>query len=86
MPSPSQAPPSGLKMSTAYPASVKASQGWVSSLHQNPTGQPVVVEVVGLAMTSATRLRRSALTGLGSCRLMERSSVGVRAVSGAVYP
>jgi hypothetical protein len=29
--------------------------GWVSSLHQKPTGQPVVVETAGLAMTMATR-------------------------------
>ncbi len=34
------------------------------------TGQPVVVETAGLAMTMATRLRAFGLTTFGSCRLI----------------
>ena len=38
--------------------------GWVSSDHQKPTGQPVVVETPGLEIAIATRLGLSTLTGL----------------------
>src|SRR5262249_2716537 len=42
----------------------------VSSLHQKPTGHPVVDEIAGFARTIATRLRLDALVTLGSFRLM----------------
>src|SRR5215813_1933909 len=54
----SHSPPSGLKISTSYPFSVRTKYEWVSSAHQKPQGQPVVVEVLGLAMTVATRFVR----------------------------
>lgn len=38
--------------------------------HQKPTGQPVVLEVVGFAMTIATRLGLLLFDGFGSLRLM----------------
>jgi hypothetical protein len=48
----------------------------VSSLHQKPTGQPTVVEVVGFAMTMATRFCFFELVTFGSLRLMACSGVG----------
>src|SRR5262249_25907749 len=48
-------PPSGLKISTSYPFSVRTKYEWVSSAHQKPDGHPVLVEMLGLAMTIATR-------------------------------
>src|ERR1700682_3843270 len=50
--------------------SVKAKDGWASSLHQKPTGPPVVVASAGLELTIAPRLRFLGLTGLGSFRLI----------------
>jgi hypothetical protein len=54
----------GLKTFTSQPASVNAKYGWVSSAHQNPTGQPVVVDTAGFEITIAARLGRLGLTGL----------------------
>ena len=47
----------------------------MSSDHQNPTGQPVVLDVVGFAMTRAMRLGDCWLLLLGSLRLMFIPSV-----------
>src|SRR6516165_7819195 len=66
-------PPSGLKISTSYPFSVRTKYEWVSSAHQKPQGQPVVVDVLGFAMTIATRFLRREAT-LGFFRLMAPSS------------
>src|SRR5262245_3763206 len=65
-----QGPPAGLNTSTRYPASVKWKYGWLSSAHQNPTGQPVVVETPGLERTMATRLGRRGLTEFSVLWLM----------------
>src|SRR5262249_47557989 len=70
MASASHLPPVGLKISTSYPASLNAKYGCVSSDHQKPTGQPVVVEVAGLEITTAIRLGLFLLTTFGSLRLM----------------
>jgi hypothetical protein len=34
---------------------VNRKYGWLSSAHQKPTGQPVVVETTGFEITIATR-------------------------------
>src|SRR5215510_2247137 len=63
-------PPSGLKIRTSYPCSENQKYGCVSSLHQKPTGHPVVVEVAGFEITMAIRLRNLGLTTFGSLRLI----------------
>src|SRR6267143_6532209 len=60
------APPSGLKISAWYPSSVNRKYGWLSSDHQKPTGQLVVVETTGFDITIATRFGFFRLTGLRS--------------------
>src|SRR5215510_2263526 len=72
MASASHRPPSGLKIRASYPCSENQKYGCVSSLHQKPTGHPVVVEVVGFEMTMAMRFRNLALTTFGSLRLIGR--------------
>jgi len=47
-------PPSGLAIVTATPRWVSSKYGCVSSAPQNPTGQPSVVDVAGLATTIST--------------------------------
>src|SRR5262249_56040925 len=70
MASASHLPPFGLKSSISYPASVSMKYGCASSLHQKPTGHPVVDDTAGFARTIATRLRFDGLVTLGSLRLM----------------
>src|SRR5262245_8828987 len=72
----SHRPPSGLNTSTWYPTWVKWKYGSVSSLHQNPTGQPVVVDTAGFEMTVATCLGRLGFVGLKSLWLIACSLVG----------
>jgi hypothetical protein len=48
----------------------------VSPRHQKPTGQPVALEMAGLAMTIAMRLRAFAVTGLESFRLIAGCAEG----------
>src|SRR5262245_48908611 len=69
-------PPFGLNSSSSYPFSVIAKYGCVSSLHQKPTGHPVVVDTAGFASTIATRFRFLALVTFGSLRLMGRPPDG----------
>src|SRR5262245_24013301 len=55
---------------------MKWKYGSVNSLHQKPTGQPVVVDTAGLEMTIATRLGRAGLVGLKSLWLIVCSLLG----------
>src|SRR5262245_27801634 len=70
MASGSHGPPCGLKTAISYPRSENQKYGCVSSLHQKPTGHPVVVEVAGFEMTIATRFRDLGFTTFGSLMLM----------------
>lgn len=56
----------------AYPFSWNAKNVWESSLHQNPTGQVVVVLMAGFAMTMAIRFGLCGLTWFGFWRLTGR--------------
>src|SRR4030095_4191438 len=73
MASGSHGPPCGLKTPISYPRSENQKYGCVSSLHQKPTGHPVVVEVAGFEMTIATRFRDLGFTTFGSLMLMRTS-------------
>src|SRR5262245_24137977 len=55
-------PPSGLKIRMSYPCSENQKYGCVSSLHQKPTGHPVVVDVAGFEITMAMRFRNFGFT------------------------
>src|SRR4029450_1686772 len=70
MASGSHGPPCGLKTPISYPRSENQKYGCVSSLHQKPTGQPVVVEVAGFEMTIATRFRDLGFTTFRALMLM----------------
>src|SRR5262245_24643531 len=66
----SHRPPSGLKIRTSYPCSKNQKYGCVSSLHQKPTGHPVVEDIAGFEMTMAMCFRNFGFTTFGSLRLM----------------
>src|SRR5262245_65958397 len=87
MASGSHGPPCGLKTAISYPRSENQKYGCVSSLHQKPTGHPVVVEVVGFEMTIAMRFGNFGFTTFGSfrliCRLLHTSPlIGARLMIG----